>query len=185
MSGELANRKGDGAGEPANRTGDGAGEDGANEQGRRLIDRARRAAPAPRRRKRRVAPEDQQWSGAGPDPRDPAMLAASVGDLVRDRDWEDTLRKAGIPARWPQLVGADVADHCRPERLEAGVLTCVAESTAWATQLRLLAPTILTRLRADLGPGVVQRLQVHGPTAPDWRHGPLRVTGRGPRDTYG
>jgi len=31
----------------------------------------------------------------------------------------------------------------------------------------------------------VQRLRVHGPTAPDWRHGPLRVTGRGPRDTYG
>jgi creatinine amidohydrolase/Fe(II)-dependent formamide hydrolase-like protein len=44
---------------------------------------------------------------------------------------------------------------------------------------------LLDRLAADLGPDVVRRIRVHGPTAPDWRHGPLRVTGRGPRDTYG
>ena len=162
-------------------SGNGAGDD----RGRRLIDRARKAAPPPRRRKRRVDPDEQRWSGAGADERDPALLGASIDAVVRDHDWEDTLRKAGIPARWPQLVGADIAEHCRPERLEAGVLTCVAESTAWATQIRLLAPTILARLRADLGPDVVARLRVHGPTAPDWRHGPLRVTGRGPRDTYG
>jgi predicted nucleic acid-binding Zn ribbon protein len=49
----------------------------------------------------------------------------------------------------------------------------------------LLSRTILERLSAEVGPGVVRRLHVHGPTAPDWRHGPLRVTGRGPRDTYG
>ena len=112
-------------------------------------------------------------------------MAASVGDLVRDRDWERPLRAAGILARWDTIVGSDIAAHCRPERLEAGVLTCVAESTSWATQLRLLAPRLLERIRADLGPGVVEQLRVHGPTAPDWRHGPLRVTGRGPRDTYG
>jgi len=155
------------------------------ERGRRLLDRARKSAPRPRPPRRRTDPESQPWSGPGPDGRDPALLAASVGDLVRERDWEETLRTNGIPARWPDIVGAEVADHCRPERLEAGVLTCVAESTAWATQIRLLAPAILGRLAADLGPGVVQRLRVHGPTAPDWRHGPLRVSGRGPRDTYG
>ena len=157
-----------------------------DERGRRLIDRARKAAPPPpRRRKRRIDPDEQRWSGPASDERDPALLGASIDAVVHDRDWSDTLRKAGIPARWPQLVGGEIADHCRPERLEAGVLTCVAESTAWATQIRLLAPTILTRLRADVGPGVVTQLRVHGPTAPDWRHGPLRVTGRGPRDTYG
>jgi predicted nucleic acid-binding Zn ribbon protein len=61
----------------------------------------------------------------------------------------------------------------------------VAESTAWATQLRLLNRQILARIAAEVGPDVVVRLKVRGPTSPDWRHGPLRVTGRGPRDTYG
>ena len=156
------------------------------EAGRRLLDRARQAPPvAKRRRRRRVDPQDQPWSGAGADGRDPARLGDSLGALVSERNWEDTLKTAGIPARWSEIVGAELAAHCRPERLEGDTLTCVAESTAWATQIRMLSATILGRLAAEVGPDVVRRLHVHGPTAPDWRHGPLRVTGRGPRDTYG
>ena len=159
---------------------------GSPQQGRRLLDRARKAAPvAPRRRRSRPDPTEQPWSGAGADPRDPAGLGDSLAALVSERKWDDNLRTAGIPARWEQIVGAEIAAHCRPERLEDATLTCVAESTAWATQIRLLSRTILERLSSEVGPGVVRRIQVHGPTAPNWRHGPLRVSGRGPRDTYG
>jgi predicted nucleic acid-binding Zn ribbon protein len=154
-------------------------------QARRLLDRARRMAPPKPKRRRRPAPEEQSWSGAAPDGRDPTPVGAAVGDLVAERKWDATLRAAGIEARWDTIVGAEVAGHCRPERLENGELTCVAESTAWATQIRLLSRQLIERLAADLGPGVVTRLRVLGPTAPNWRHGPLRVTGRGPRDTYG
>jgi predicted nucleic acid-binding Zn ribbon protein len=154
--------------------------------GRRLLDRARKAPSSSRSpARRRVVPSEQTWSGPGSDPRDPAPLDQSVAELVEDRKWEQTLRTAGIPARWDAIVGAEIAEHCRPQRLENGELTCVAESTAWATQIRLMSPAILARLASELGAGVVRRLSVHGPSAPDWRHGPLRVRGRGPRDTYG
>jgi len=158
---------------------------GPGEPGRRLLDRARQAPPVRRRRARKADAQDQSWSGAGADGRDPAALADSLSALVSERRWEETLRTAGIPARWEQIVGADNAAHCVPDKLEDGVLTIVAESTAWATNLTLLSRTILDRLASEVGAGVVRRLHVHGPTAPDWRHGPLRVTGRGPRDTYG
>jgi predicted nucleic acid-binding Zn ribbon protein len=70
--------------------------------------------------------------------------------------------------------------------LRDGDLELAAESTAWATQLRLLSRQILAKLRAELGPGVVVRIVVRGPTAPSWQHGPLRAPdSRGPRDTYG
>jgi predicted nucleic acid-binding Zn ribbon protein len=69
--------------------------------------------------------------------------------------------------------------------LRHGELVLEAESTAWATQLRLLSRSILARISAELGPDVVRKLVVRGPTAPDWRHGRLRVKGPGPRDTYG
>jgi predicted nucleic acid-binding Zn ribbon protein len=154
---------------------------------RRLLDRARKGGPAPARRARRRAlpAEEQPWSGAAADGRDPARLGASLDDLVRERHWEATVRSAGLSSRWDQIVGAEIAAHCRPERLTDGELTCVAESTAWATQIRLLNRQIRERIAAGVGPGVVRSLRVHGPTAPDWRHGPLRVRGRGPRDTYG
>ena len=150
---------------------------------RRLLARARQAKPVRKAKPR--TPAEAKWSGAGPDSRDPQKLGVVVDALVRDRDWERTLTTAGLLPRWTEIVGEDIAEHCRPERLQDGELILIAESTAWATQLRLLARQLLGRIAAEVGPGVVTKLKVRGPTAPDWRHGPLRVVGRGPRDTYG
>jgi predicted nucleic acid-binding Zn ribbon protein len=161
----------------------GAGE--PSDPARRLLARARRAKPAPVRRTRRPAPEEQRWSAPGPDERDPATLGVALDALVSEQNWARTLVAAGLLPRWAAIVGPEVAAHCRPERLTAKELVCVAESTAWATQLRLMSAQLLARIAAEVGPDVVTRLTVRGPTAPDWRHGPLRVTGRGPRDTYG
>jgi predicted nucleic acid-binding Zn ribbon protein len=158
---------------------------GPGDAARRLLARARKAKPVRPRRPLRPAATEQAWSGAGPDGRDPAALGDAVDALVHDRDWTRTLTAAGLLPRWEQIVGADIAAHCRPERLEAGELKCVAESTAWATQIRLMSSQVLARIAAEVGPDIVRRISVRGPTAPDWRHGPLRVTGRGPRDTYG
>ena len=91
----------------------------------------------------------------------------------------------GVEGRWPQIVGAEVAAHCAPEEFEGGRLTVRTDSTAWATQVRMLTPTLLARLNDDLGAGTVTHLQVLGPQGPSWKKGKLRVKGRGPRDTYG
>jgi predicted nucleic acid-binding Zn ribbon protein len=125
------------------------------------------------------------YSGARADDRDPQPLGELMRRLVFDRGWQSTVTSAAVAARWDCVVGAEIAARCRPESLRDGELVLVAESTAWATQLRLLVPRLMSRITAELGPGVVNRIRVHGPTAPTWRRGPLRVTGRGPRDTYG
>jgi predicted nucleic acid-binding Zn ribbon protein len=125
------------------------------------------------------------YSGSGTDQRDPQKLGALVRRLVTDRGWEATAASAGVVGRWEQIVGPEIADHARPASLINGELVLVAESTAWATQLRLLAPRIQARLAAEAGAGVVTKIRVQGPATPSWRKGPRRVAGRGPRDTYG
>jgi len=105
--------------------------------------------------------------------------------MVADRGWGDTVAAATVVGRWEALVGREIASRCRPESLVDGELVLAAESTAWATQLRLLLPKLIGRVNAELGRGVVTRIRVHGPTTPTWRKGPLRIAGRGPRDTYG
>ena len=79
-----------------------------------------------------------------------------------------------------------MAAHSHPVEFVEGVLTVRADSTAWATQLRLLASTLHGALTEQVGEGVVTEIKVVGPSARSWSHGPLRATdGRGPRDTYG
>lgn len=147
------------------------------------VSRAGRGGPADDVR-RRARPDDTR-SGAHPDERDPQLLDSSLARLVAERGWETDAAIGGAMGRWPAIVGPEVAEHSQPVSFADGELVVVASSTAWATQLRLLAPALVTRLAAELGPGTVTRLTVHGPRGPSWGRGPLRVRGRGPRDTYG
>ncbi|MGX7823739.1 DciA family protein [Actinokineospora sp. 24-640] len=127
----------------------------------------------------------RRWSGPGADERDPQPLGRLASRIATDRGWADHLAGGRVFGKWAALVGSEVAEHARPLALKDGELTVQADSTAWATQLRLLQRQLLARIAAGVGPGVVRRLKVHGPSAPSWRHGPRRVPGRGPRDTYG
>ena len=176
---------------------------GANDEvdpDRLALDRAQSMSrPIPRRRRR----DDQEphkpfrpppdplgqlggFSSALPDDTDPKSVSELLQDLVQDHNWEHPLNEARVFADWPRIVGADVAAHCEPTALREGELRISAESTAWATQLRLLAGTLLARVVAEVGPDVVSRIVVTGPVGPSWKHGPRSVRGaRGPRDTYG
>nr|WP_207230095.1 DciA family protein [Krasilnikovia cinnamomea] len=125
------------------------------------------------------------YSGPGPDPRDPQLFGAVLERLIKQRGWQKPAAEATVFGAWEKVVGPDIAAHSRPVKLDAGVLTVEAESTAWATQLRLLAGNLLKRIAAEVGNNVITKLNIHGPAAPSWNRGPRRVQGRGPRDTYG
>lgn len=158
------------------------------------LDLARRTAKAVagaaaggiRRPKRR-----RRQGGDGPRPapgddRDPQLLGSTLARLVADHGWALDLRVRGVFARWPELVGEEVAAHCTPETFADGRLVVRTDSTAWATQLKLLAPELVRRLNEELGAGTVTVIEVLGPHLPTWRKGPRSVRdGRGPRDTYG
>ena len=125
-------------------------------------------------------------SGAHPDARDPELVGSAVDKLVSDGGWDTDLAVHGVFGRWDQIVGSEVAAHCVPESFAEGRLTVRTDSTAWATQLKLLAPNVVGRLNEELGHGTVLRIDVAGPATPSWRRGPRTVRGgRGPRDTYG
>ena len=125
-------------------------------------------------------------SGARPDDRDPQLLDQAMGRLVANHGWELDLKVQGVFGRWAELVGSEVADHCTPESFDDGRLVVRTDSTAWATQLKLLAPSIVRRLNEDLGHGTVTVIEVLGPHLPTWTKGRFSSRdGRGPRDTYG
>lgn len=149
--------------------------------------RARGAAAQQRKQARRGG---GLRSGARSDGRDPQALGSAINRLITERGWETPAAVGGVMGRWPQIVGEDLAKHCVPLRYDdapdARVLTVSCDSTAWATQLRLLAPQLVARLNADLGQGTVRLIKVVGPGGPERRYGPLRAPGsRGPGDTYG
>ena len=131
------------------------------------------------------AARDGRSSGAHPDDRDPQTMDETLGRFVSEQGWETELRVHGVFSRWEAIVGKDVGQHVTPESFADGRLVVRTDSTAWATQMKLLAPDVVRRLNEVLGEETVQVIDVEGPRGPSWKRGRLRVKGRGPRDTYG
>jgi predicted nucleic acid-binding Zn ribbon protein len=135
---------------------------------------------------RRIAGSGRRrWSGPGPDSRDPQLLGSLTNELAKTRGWSPRVAEGAVFGRWRAVVGEQIAAHAEPTALHDGVLTVSAESTAWATQLRMVQAQILAKIAAAVGDGVVTSLKIVGPVGPSWRKGPRSVPGRGPRDTYG
>lgn len=137
------------------------------------------ASPTAKKTRRRYSPEPV-YGG-----RDPEGVGNVFSRMLAERGWKSPVAIGSVLTRWDEIVGADIAAHCVPESFDADTVLVRCDSTAWATQLRLITPQVLQRFEAELGAGVVTRLAVVGPAAPSWRKGGRSVKGRGPRDTYG
>lgn len=180
------------------RDGADAGEDAGSDAAGQALARARNAAaakglrrsaagrPPPGKRRFRPGPGlGDVGSGSGPSRRDPQLLGPAVDKLLAERGWSAPVSMGGVVGRWREIVGDQLAEHCVVETFDDSVLVLRADSTAWATQLRLLQPQLERRLAEEVGEGTVDEIVIRGPGGPSWTRGLRRVRGRGPRDTYG
>ncbi|MDO5098601.1 MAG: DciA family protein [Corynebacterium sp.] len=112
-------------------------------------------------------------------------FGALVQREIRNRGWSKPIAGGWVHSHWPELVGEHVAAHTKVEMLKDKALFITCDSTAWATNLRMMQRQILQTIAQKVGPDVVVELKIFGPKTPSWRFGSLHVKGRGPRDTYG
>jgi hypothetical protein len=67
---------------------------------------------------------------------------------------------ATLIQRWPELVGARLAEATTPLQLEGGVLTVRAVDGPWGSQLRYLLDEIQRRADEALGGGQVRSVRI-------------------------
>ena len=141
----------------------------------------------PRHRPGRVRNRARESSGSEPftPGRDPKPLGATIDALTSQLGWSGPLSQHELLASWAEIAGEETARHSEPIAVEGGVLQVRCESTAWATQLRLMRADLLTAILERYPGAGVEAIRFQGPDAPTWKKGPRSVPGRGPRDTYG
>jgi predicted nucleic acid-binding Zn ribbon protein len=120
--------------------------------------------------------------GAG---RDPHGIAEVVDALTARLGWNSSLARSELLESWQEIVGEETASHSSPVGVEDGVLTVSCDSTAWATQLRLMRAQVVTRIAERHPDAGIESVRFDGPGVPSWKKGRRSIPGRGPRDTYG
>jgi predicted nucleic acid-binding Zn ribbon protein len=157
--------------------------DDARQRGERPASRSRADTAVTAARLRKAT---ESGKPTPPERGDPQPLGEAIRKLLAERGWQQQAAVGSAIGRWPEIVGPELAAHAKPEGFADGELVVIADSTAWATQLRLLAGQLVKRLNAELGDGTVKRVKVRGPAGPPRQPGAWRAPGgRGPRDTYG
>ena len=144
-------------------------------------DASTRSATARKRKKNKQEGASAPFSEG----RDPRGLADVIDSLSSKMGWTSPLARSDLLSSWPEIVGADTAEHSAPAGIEEGVLTVKCDSTAWATQLRLMRSQITSTIASRFPEAQIDSVRFEGPNAPSWKRGPRSIPGRGPRDTYG
>jgi predicted nucleic acid-binding Zn ribbon protein len=91
---------------------------------------------------------------------DPRPLRDSLAEVSADLGLPEPDGLTVLIEQWKNLVGVDVAPHCRLTSLRDGVLRVTVDSAPRATQLRYLEREIVERSAAMVGAGVVRELRV-------------------------
>lgn len=68
------------------------------------------------------------------------LLGLPSGDLI-----------SAVFQRWPDVVGADMARHCRPVSIDADRLVVVASDPMWADEIGWLSEQVLDQLAEASG----------------------------------
>lgn len=61
---------------------------------------------------------------------------------------------------WPEIVGEQLAEHCKPRSLRDQKLTIEASDQQWATELTWMRPIIIERCCEALGADSVTEVRV-------------------------
>ncbi|MFJ1662513.1 DciA family protein [Streptomyces anthocyanicus] len=122
----------------------------------RAKQRGARSGPATRRR------TGKRGNTNRTDGRDPMALGPALGRLMAERGWERPAAGGSVLHNWAKIAGEDGSElvhHVTAVRFDepTGQLDLAADSTAWATQARLVGPQLMQRanqfLHASTQPG--------------------------------
>jgi predicted nucleic acid-binding Zn ribbon protein len=90
----------------------------------------------------------------------PTAVADVVPAVLARAGLAERVARAQVVVEWPRLVGAQVAAVTAPESVTPdGTLFVRVATSAWMTELQLMAPQILGALNAGRGAGRIKTIR--------------------------
>jgi len=89
----------------------------------------------------------------------PTAVADLIGRVLGDLGLDGVAKAHQIGAQWEDVVGVQVAAHCRPLGLRGDVLEVEVDSPVWSQQLQLRKPELLAALERRFGTDAPRELR--------------------------
>lgn len=114
-------------------------------------------------------------------PRETAVpVSRSILSLLEQLDLADCSRRWTLEARWDELVGKPLCEHCRPGSVRDGQLTLRVRQSTWRYEIeRHLAGPLLRKLQTACPELEIRKLSIQLDSAPAERNA-ARTPGKSP-----
>ena len=80
----------------------------------------------------------------------PVPLGQVIGRVLGDLGLDAAVAAFRLAERWEEIVGVEVARHCRPVAMRGDVLELEVDTSVWCQELQLASPELLQALRRAL-----------------------------------
>lgn len=81
----------------------------------------------------------------------PQRIGPILESVFQKKGWGEKLREYQIWTHWPEVMGKNLAERCRPLHLRYGVLTIVVSSSSWLTQLQFMKLELIEKIKNSFG----------------------------------
>ncbi len=89
----------------------------------------------------------------------PQILGNSISLFLKNLGLERKVKEYEIIARWPELVGENVASATIPEKIQDEILLVRVKNSSWRHELLYLKNHILSKVETDIGKGIIKDIR--------------------------
>jgi hypothetical protein len=82
-------------------------------------------------------------------------VSSVLTDIAHRYGLETTLTEYHLQHHWPEIAGASIAAHTRPDAIRFRRLYLIVENSVWLQQLTFLKPTLIEKINAAAGHSVL------------------------------
>lgn len=84
----------------------------------------------------------------------PQAVSTFINSTLKRYGLSDEIARYKFVLYWPEIVGKEIAERCRPEYLRNGSLVVRVKDSVWAQELSFQKEVILHRIRKFIGSAV-------------------------------
>ncbi|MFP4527208.1 MAG: DciA family protein [Candidatus Kapaibacterium sp.] len=90
----------------------------------------------------------------------PTPLNQILKSILHERGWSEKFAEADVHKIWHEIVGDNLANSVKIDRLDDGVLYVITRSSTWRTELLLRKEKLLEEINARLHNRIIKDIVI-------------------------
>mgnify|MGYP005849136409 CR=1 FL=1 len=87
------------------------------------------------------------------------IIGSIIKQYIKDSDLGKKLKRYSIFNHWQEIVGRDISNKTRPEKLFKGILYISVANSIWANEMSLMSRKLVGKINEYIGEDTVRELR--------------------------